>query len=198
MRQKLVPSTQSYNMLNTEPHGLSAQPDATLAGQTLEMMHDDYATSSMQALILNTLGAIPWRPILQRVPGGWYIGLILLIFLGPVYAPIIFSVYFLLMHAFFVINNVRTAMAVRTAYLKAKEHSTIDWVDKYCNATKTSSPSDLRHDLPMDSVVHVIVIPNYKEGMDTLCETLDVLSSHSTAISQYKVKINCFSASDEC
>ncbi|RKP00797.1 hypothetical protein CXG81DRAFT_12802 [Caulochytrium protostelioides] len=38
-----------------------------------------------------------------------------------------------------------------------------------------------------DDVRHVILLPNYKEGMDTLCETLDVLASHSRAATAYHV-----------
>ncbi len=42
-------------------------------------------------------------------------------------------------------------------------------------------------DLVPDSVVHAIVIPNYKEEMDTLRETLDVLASHPQARNCYDV-----------
>ncbi len=38
-----------------------------------------------------------------------------------------------------------------------------------------------------DRVVHAIVIPNYKEEMDTLRETLDVLASHPQARNSYDV-----------
>lgn len=41
-----------------------------------------------------------------------------------------------------------------------------------------------------DQVVHAIVIPNYKEEVDSLRETLDVLASHSQARSDYDV--SCF------
>ena len=42
-------------------------------------------------------------------------------------------------------------------------------------------------DTAMDRVVHAIVIPNYKEEMDTLKETLEVLSSHPQARNSYDV-----------
>lgn len=38
-----------------------------------------------------------------------------------------------------------------------------------------------------DAVIHAIIIPNYKEEMDTLKETLDVLASHSQARNCYDV-----------
>lgn len=42
-------------------------------------------------------------------------------------------------------------------------------------------------DATQDRVVHAIIIPNYKEEMDTLRETLDVLASHPQARSNYDV-----------
>lgn len=38
-----------------------------------------------------------------------------------------------------------------------------------------------------DLILHTIILPNYKEDMDTLKETLDVLASHSQAVSSYEV-----------
>lgn len=40
----------------------------------------------------------------------------------------------------------------------------------------------------LDSVVHAIVIPNYKEEVDVLRETLDVLASHPRARNCYDVR----------
>jgi hypothetical protein len=42
---------------------------------------------------------------------------------------------------------------------------------------------------PEEPVIHAIVIPNYKEEMDTLKETLEVLASHSRAQTCYDVGI---------
>lgn len=43
-------------------------------------------------------------------------------------------------------------------------------------------------------IIHAIVIPNYKEEIDTLKETLDVLASHPQAQSSYDVCVHfCFS-----
>jgi hypothetical protein len=40
---------------------------------------------------------------------------------------------------------------------------------------------------PLKGVKHMILIPNYKESMETLTETLDILASHEGALSCYKV-----------
>lgn len=42
-------------------------------------------------------------------------------------------------------------------------------------------------DAEPDSIVHAIVIPNYKEELDTLRETLEVLGSHPQARNSYDV-----------
>jgi hypothetical protein len=44
-------------------------------------------------------------------------------------------------------------------------------------------------DIAPDRVVHAIVIPNYKEEMDTLRETLEVLASHPQARNSYDVSL---------
>lgn len=38
-----------------------------------------------------------------------------------------------------------------------------------------------------ESVIHAIIVPNYKEEMDTLRETLEVLASHPQARETYDV-----------
>ncbi|KAL1841601.1 hypothetical protein VTJ49DRAFT_6911 [Mycothermus thermophilus] len=42
-------------------------------------------------------------------------------------------------------------------------------------------------DIALDRVIHAIVIPNYKEEVETLRETLEVLASHSQARNTYDV-----------
>lgn len=43
-----------------------------------------------------------------------------------------------------------------------------------------------------DRVIHAIIIPNYKEEMDTLRETLDVMASHPLARDTYDVSRSAF------
>jgi hypothetical protein len=50
-------------------------------------------------------------------------------------------------------------------------------------------------DNTQDSLVHAIVIPNYKEEMDTLRETLEVLACHPQARSTYDVSLPCLGPS---
>ncbi|KAJ3114859.1 hypothetical protein HDU96_001556 [Phlyctochytrium bullatum] len=139
------------------------------------------------SVLASVVQGVPWKPIFQRLPGTWLLLLLPFSVLGPVYLPVLYAFYYLLLHVLFVLNNLRTAYAIRVAYTQAKLHSTTDWLQKYMDDTNTVSGSDTRHDMPYDHVIHVIILPNYKEDMDTLCETLDVLASHNRAVSQYKI-----------
>lgn len=83
----------------------------------------------------------------------------------------------------------RSLCGIYNAHKGVRVHATTDWRQRYCEVAGTASlGDDLRHDLPFDMVDHIIILPNYKEEMDTLCETLDVLASHSMALTQYKVQ----------
>jgi hypothetical protein len=77
-------------------------------------------------------------------------------------------------------------------YKESVKHTFTDWFGQYLKVTGTMDGRDTRHDLPFDSVIHVIVIPNYKEDYFTLCETLDVLASHARSLTQYRVILCLF------
>ncbi|KAJ3297004.1 hypothetical protein HK104_000972 [Borealophlyctis nickersoniae] len=133
------------------------------------------------------LARVPWKPIFQRLPGTWLLLLLPFAIFGPVYLPASFGIYYFILHFLFLLNNCRSAYGMYVCYNNAKMYSVTDWLQKYCDDTGTVDGNDTRHDLPYEHVVHVIILPNYKEEMDTLCETLDVLASHTRAVSQYKV-----------
>jgi hypothetical protein len=62
-----------------------------------------------------------------------------------------------------------------------------------CDSSASSSEAgdDLEYlidpDLMTDAVIHAIIVPNYKEDMDTLRETLEVLACHPQARDTYDV-----------
>lgn len=58
------------------------------------------------------------------------------------------------------------------------------------SSASSSEAGDLEAEMAdrdMSSVLHAIIVPNYKEEMDTLRETLDVLASHPQASISYDV-----------
>jgi hypothetical protein len=146
-----------------------------------------------------------WRPVLQRLSGTWLLLIVAFGILGPVYTPHFFASYFLVLHLVFLSANVRSCWSALCAIKKVKESTSTDWMEKY-RQTVAASETNLdhiasrgitaemstvaQHHMPFESVKHLIIIPNYKETLDTLCETLDVLASHSLSLKQYKVKIH--------
>lgn len=137
------------------------------------------------------LGKIPLASILQRLPGVLVIFFVPFCFLGPIYAPATFGCYFVFLHLSFAFNAFRSMVTSRIAYKRAKIHSTTNWAEKYCQETGVQSINDTRHDLPFDSIRHVIIIPQYKEDLGTMYDTLDVLASHPMALTHYKVESRC-------
>ena len=137
--------------------------------------------------VAQTLSIIHWKPLLQRLYGVWTIAFFVLCFFGPTYAPILFSVYFLWLHYFYVVNMIRTFYGAYKGYHMSVKQSKTDWVQRYCELAGVASPLDPRHDLPFSLVQHVIIIPSFKESLETLCDTLDTLASHEMALTQYKV-----------
>lgn len=93
---------------------------------------------------------------------------ILLAFLGPAHAPIPYAVYYTFLMGILVINNIRYAVSSYLFYKKSVQHSLTDW-GSFDNSTE-----------------HLIVIPNYKEDMRVIRESLDVLASHEQAVTNYR------------
>lgn len=53
--------------------------------------------------------------------------------------------------------------------------------------SRVSTPRSLALEDSVDHVIHAIILPSYKEDIDTLRETLSVLASHHLAKSSYDV-----------
>jgi hypothetical protein len=154
-------------------------------------LSNSYNSNTLLARLSESLAVnVPWGSLLQRLPGLLILCLVPFSLFGPLVTPLAFSLYLVFLHGLFVANNLRSAWGVYSAYTNAVKNSTTNWLQKYTKDTGTSNGSDLRHDLPFDSISHMIILPNYKESMETLQETLDVLASHQRALTQYRV---CFS-----
>jgi hypothetical protein len=130
---------------------------------------------------------VPLAAILQRVPGIFVLFIIPWSLLGPIMSPLAFGIYFMVLHLMLLSSNIRSAYGVYTGYYSAIKTSTTDYLSKYLLKTGTANGSDESHDLPFDTISHIIILPNYKENLETLCESLDVLCSHSRAMTQYRI-----------
>jgi len=91
----------------------------------------------------------------------------------------------LILHVFLVTNAVRLAVGLVITAIKTKIHTETDWKLKYREFTEKYSLAQVP--LKMEQIKHLIIIPNYKEEFETLCETLDCLASHMNAPEAYKV-----------
>lgn len=132
---------------------------------------------------------------------------------------VVFAYYCLLIHVLVAIFPLRSCWAVwdMTSNLRKSAHSKALQNLKFAHRRRGSSTSlsssetltsshgsstsseagDFEAELYTDAdsepdrVVHAIVIPNYKEELDTLRETLEVLGSHPQARNSYDVSLAC-------
>jgi hypothetical protein len=77
--------------------------------------------------------------------------------------------------------------------LSSTSLSSADTLTSQASSSTSSEAGDVEMsfyadaDAEMDKIIHAILIPNYKEELDGLRETLDVLASHPQARSSYDV-----------
>jgi hypothetical protein len=118
------------------------------------------------------LSFIPFHSILQRLPG--FVALIFIPFclFAPFYIEIIYIIYYYWLHFVFVFGTIRQLWGSLAAYrASVKLHLEFNELENIYSS----------------NVLHIIIIPQYKEEMGTMYDTLDVLASHSLAKDSYKV-----------
>ncbi|KAI3649436.1 hypothetical protein MP228_005068 [Amoeboaphelidium protococcarum] len=126
------------------------------------------------------------RAVSQRIPGVVFILGALLLFLGPLYLTGLYWVVVALLKLCLVTNAVRLAVGLVITAIKTRKHIDLDWMAKYRDVV-ASWEGEREIDVKPSAVKHVIIIPNYKEDRDVLCETLDTLAHHYQAKNCYKV-----------
>ena len=83
-------------------------------------------------------------------------------------------------------------MSSYSAFHHVVAHTNTDWPVKFKEQRQSFQESENAIDrndgvLEFEDVVHVIILPQYKEELDTMTETLNVLASHGMAKTNYKV-----------
>ncbi|KAJ3054787.1 hypothetical protein HDU99_007696, partial [Rhizoclosmatium hyalinum] len=106
------------------------------------------------------------QQILQRVPGTLLILMIPFTLFTPRYAPDLFAFYYIALNIIFVLSVSRAVVGIWFAWHMAKTNLQLD---------------------SRDDIDHWIIIPNYKEDIETLSDTLEVLASHRMAKQRYKI-----------
>lgn len=61
------------------------------------------------------------------------------------------------------------------------------YADSVSDSSEEFSPTTTESEWSDAPLLHAIIIPNYKEEIDTLRETLDILGSHIQAETSYEV-----------
>jgi hypothetical protein len=69
--------------------------------------------------------------------------------------------------------------------VKTKKYTSIDWRQRIEEFKAENQINELP--IRADQVRHIIVIPNYKEEVELLLETLETLANHEMARTAYKV-----------
>ncbi|KAJ3236453.1 hypothetical protein HDU81_010748 [Chytriomyces hyalinus] len=144
------------------------------------------------------------QSVLQRTPMFLLALLVALCTVAPFFAPVVFSVSIFLLNCIFVWFAVRSAVGIFFVWRGSVSHSHTDWIAKLKRELELADQTGTDH-AASESVglikasvsklgnkkafklIHVIVIPNYKEDFDSLVDSLSVLASHSMAASSYKV-----------
>lgn len=116
-----------------------------------------------------------------------------LFFAGPPLIPQFYWAVVLCVHVFLVTNAVRLAVGMVITSIKTRKHIDTDWNAKYaqfaaCQKQKSDEIDvETEVEITPEQVRQIIIIPNYKEEFETLCETLETLGYHEKAQSTYIV-----------
>mmetsp|Transcript_25008 Transcript_25008/g.43180 ORF Transcript_25008/g.43180 Transcript_25008/m.43180 type:complete len:511 (+) Transcript_25008:205-1737(+) len=125
-----------------------------------------------------------WVKILvQRVQGTLLWILLPFALWGPSHFPVFYALVFTFHHVMMVVVNVQMTYGFYKSARMLVSHLKVDWYQKYLQFKEKGH----RMDVQFEDVHHVVVIPNYKEALDTLTDTLDNLASHRRARSAYIV-----------
>lgn len=112
---------------------------------------------------MSTLAAL-----LQRLPALSHLFILFLAVYGPTYSPVILATILFGIHIVLIINNVLSVYG------------------QYC-AWRGVEDSLLPKRYKDNDIEHIIIVPAYKEDLETLRETLDVLGSHTQARDRYRI-----------
>lgn len=131
------------------------------------------------------------RAILQRLPTTVHLLIALFAIYGESWAPLGFTILIWGMHLALINANLRTLYGIYQARQGVQDCSSRDWRGEVIK-TREKRGEKLSQEkqgdgevLEFEDVLHVIVIPNYMEDIETLRQTLECLSSHPLSSTTY-------------
>jgi hypothetical protein len=109
---------------------------------------------------------------------------------NPVVAQFLFSTYTILLHLLAFLFPLRLCRAVwyATSAIRQAQFDSGNFLSNKEKDNDGSSPRLRGSDGDDADIVHVVIIPIYKEEVETLEDTLNVLASHSAARQTYNVR----------
>ncbi len=122
---------------------------------------------------------IPER-LLDMIPGGLVWAGLILVVVGAIAAPLLVVWWAALLATYSAVRFTLAGGAALWGLRLVRRWEQIDWSAEYVRRASANS-------LPLDSVHHVVIIPNYCEELATLRRTLDQLAQQSNARSAISV-----------
>lgn len=123
-------------------------------------------------------GVAPTRipeSLLDAIPGALaWISLVVVI-IGAIYAPLLMMLGAALLGLYSALRFVLAGVANVIGLRRVKAWSGRDWIAEYWHIADETS-------LPLEAVHHVVIIPNYKEELATMRQTLDRLAEQPNAM----------------
>lgn len=120
--------------------------------------------------LLQTL-ATTLKFVLQRLPFLSHFSIVLLGIFGPVFLPRFTAFVCIFTHIVFACCQARTAYGVWTCWRGVRQHSLTDWTQVWEERAKVIRKSATRHHLlHYEDVQHCVIVPAYKEDVETLRE----------------------------
>ncbi|KAJ3262755.1 hypothetical protein HDU77_011839 [Chytriomyces hyalinus] len=136
------------------------------------------------------------RQVMLRVAGVLLILLLPFTLLAPRHAPVVFAAYYAFLNAVLALSTWRTALGIAAVWFLSRRHSHQHWSLEADDPDPDADQS--RFHLRLKDVVHIILLPNYKEDPETLSDTLNVLASHARARSNYKICLAMEASEEGC
>jgi hypothetical protein len=109
---------------------------------------------------------------------------------NPVVAQFIFSTYTISLHVLALLFPLRLCRAVwaATSAIQQAQYESGNFISKKEKDNDGGSPKLRCTDGEEGDIIHAIIIPIYKEEVETLEDTLSVLASHPAAMHMYDVR----------
>ncbi len=126
--------------------------------------------------------------ICQRIPAISHMIIVIISIFGPTYCRLLYTIVLFLTHVVMCITILETLYSTYCAWKGIEQCWKTDWYNLCEQALLNINHNVVNPSrLTFSMIEHIIIIPIYQENFTILQETLDILASHSYAITNYRV-----------